>query len=79
MRIICGKFLGKYGHSACGAACSSRLQAMDEEMTNSYLKFFDMINKNYKIIITASRKIRILCGKFLWAMGRRYKGKGRWG
>ena len=25
-------------------------------MTNSYLKFFDMINKIYKIIITALRK-----------------------
>ena len=36
--------------------CSSRLQAMDEEMTNCYLKFFDMINKIYKIIITSLRK-----------------------
>ncbi len=36
-----------------------------------------MINKIYKIIITALRKVRILCGKFLWGMGRRYKGKGR--
>ena len=21
MRILCGKFLSEYGHSACGAAC----------------------------------------------------------
>ena len=31
--------------------CSSRLQARDGEMTNCYLKFFDMINKIYKIIV----------------------------
>ena len=35
-----------------------------------------MINKIYKIIITALRKMRILCGKFLLGLGRRYKGEG---
>ncbi|MBS7286238.1 MAG: hypothetical protein KIH06_03140, partial [Kiritimatiellae bacterium] len=33
--------------------CSSRVQAWDEGMANCYLKFFDMINKICKIIITA--------------------------
>ena len=40
------------GVRAVTETCSSRLQAMDEEMTNCYLKFFDMINKIYRIIIT---------------------------
>ena len=44
------------GVRAVTETCSSRLQARDEEMTNCYLKFFDMINKIYKIIITALRK-----------------------
>ena len=41
------------GVRAVTETCSSRLQARDEEMTNCYLKFFDMINKICKIIITA--------------------------
>ena len=44
------------GVRAVTETCSSRLQARDEEMANCYLKFFDMINKIYKIIITALRK-----------------------
>ena len=44
------------GVGAVTETCSSRLQAMDEEMTNCYLKFFDRINKIYKIIVGALRK-----------------------
>ena len=44
------------GVRAVTETCSSRLQARDEEMTNCYLKFFDMINKIYKIIISALQK-----------------------
>ena len=44
------------GVRAVTETCSSRLQARDEELTNCYLKFFDMINKIYKIKITALRK-----------------------
>ena len=44
------------GVRAVTETCSSRLQARDEEMTNCYLKFFDMINKIYTIIITSLRK-----------------------
>ena len=44
------------GVRAVTETCSSRLQASDEGMTNCYLKFFDMINKIYKIKITALRK-----------------------
>ena len=44
------------GVRAVTETCSSRLQARDEERTNCYLKFFDVINKIYRIIITSLRK-----------------------
>ena len=54
--------------------CSSRLQARDEEITNCYLKFFDMINKIYKIIVeVVSNKLFFInkmldseCEEFFW-------------
>ena len=36
--------------------CSSRLQARDEELTNCYLMFFEIIEKVYTIINSALQK-----------------------
>ena len=60
--------------------CSSRLQAMDEEMTNCYLKFFDMINKICKIIITALQEWESYAENSYgeWVEGTRKKGREGW-
>ena len=57
--------------------CYSRLQARDEEMTNCYLKFFDRINKIYRIIVGALQKWES-CGENSyeeWGTGELEEGK----